>query len=212
MTKWAEGVEKKTGIPREYLNGKERIRLGREFEKTVYPKYKDYIASCDDINEILEKEQRRRKRVDYSKSKIKTISEGNSIDEIVNSPEVISKAKDALEIVAGFDLGLSQEIDRIKTMDTSKWIQENKKFYQLLYFIKYGRKHDAIDVITLTDVMAVAKRTKGVEFMELGEQGLQGYIKVMESHLNLAKSVYTVAVDEGRFQVNAPTKQDKKIY
>ena len=200
IDKWACRVEKKTGIPKEYLTGKERIKLGSSFEEKFYPVYEDYLSDCDSINEQLERAKE--KPVNWSTARIKKFVKDRGNSETVNKfNTLIEEAKETLKNIEGFNRAFDEEINRVKEIAAVRGLRENPKRYKLIYFIKYGKKQDAIGIEKVQDIMRVMEDIRTAQLKDLGEAGLKTYIETLRKHLKLAESVYTVAVDCGDFKI-----------
>ena len=200
IDKWACRVEKKTGIPKEYLTGKERIKLGSSFEETFYPLYEDYISDCDSINEQLKRANE--KSVNWSMAKIKKFVKKHGKNEtIIKFDKLIEEAEKALERIESFNKAFDKEINKVKDIASVRGLRENPKRYKLIYFIQYGKKQDAIGIEKVQDIMRVIEDIRTAQLKDLGEAGLKIYIETLKKHLKLAESVYTVAVDCGDFKI-----------
>ncbi len=200
INEWACLIEKKTGIPKEYLTGKERIKLGESFEQDYYSTYEDYIACCDTINEFLS--IAKEKPVNWSAAKIKKlVHKTKSKKDVEEFDKANKEATKTLEIIETFNEELKKEIDRVKEIAPVRGLRENPKRYKLIYFIKYGKKQDAIGIEKVQDIMRVMEDIRTAQLKDLGEAGLRLYIETLKKHLKLAESVYTVAVDCGNFKI-----------
>lgn len=200
IDKWACRVEKKTGIPKEYLTGKERIKLGSSFEETFYPLYEDYIIDCDSINEQLKKAKE--KPVNWSTAKIKKVVKNCGKSKLIEEfNQLIEDAEKALKRIESFDKAFDEEINKVKEIAPVRGLRENPKRYKLIYFIRYGKKQDAIGIEKVQDIMRVMEDIRTAQLKDLGEAGLKTYIETLKKHLRLAESVYTVAVDCGDFKI-----------
>ena len=200
IDKWACRVERKTGIPKEYLTGKERIKLGNPFEEEFYPQYESYILHCDTINEFLRKAKE--KPVNWSAARIKKFVHAKGSEKAIKKfDETVKEAEESLELIEKFNKGFEKEIDRVKEIAPVRGLRENPKRYKLVYFIKYGKKQDAIGIEKAQDIMRVMEDIRTAQLKDLGEAGLRTYIETLKKHLKLAESVYTVAVDCGDFKI-----------
>ncbi len=198
INEWAYRIEKKTGIPQEYLTGAERIKLGSSFEEEFFPMYEDYIANCDYINEQLAKAKEN--PLDWSMPKMKKFIKKNR-DTNKRLDELIKKAERTVKLMTEFDRKLDEEINRVKEIASVRGLRENPKRYKLIYFIKYGKKQNAIGIEKVQDITRVMEDIRTAQLKELGEAGLSQYIEALKKHLKLAESVYTVAVDCGDFKI-----------
>ncbi len=72
---------------------------------------------------------------------------------------------------------------------------------KLIYFIKYGKKQDAIGIEKVQNIMRVMEDIRTAQLKDLGEAGLRLYIEALKKHLKLAESVYTVAIDCDDFKI-----------
>lgn len=192
---WACRIEKKTGIPKEYLTGKERIKLGSKFED-FYKVYENYIEDCDIINGELKRAKE--KPVNYSMAKLKKSRE---VLKECGKGNYITEVEEALKNMVSFNEALDKEINIIKEVGPVRRVGEDPKLYKLIYFIKYGKKQDAIGIENVQDIMRVMEGIRTAQLKDLGEAGLKAYIEMLEKHLKLAESVYTVAVDCGAFLI-----------
>lgn len=200
IDKWACRVEKKTGIPKEYLAGKERIKLGSSFEETFYPMYEDYIIDCDSINDQLKRAKEN--PVNWSTAKIKKVVKNCKKSKLIERfNQLIEDAEKTLRQIEKFDKAFDEEINKVKEIAPVRGFRENPKRYKLIYFIKYGRKQDAIGIEKVQDIMRVIEDIRTAQLKDLGEAGLKTYIETLKKHLKLAESVYTVAVDCGDFKI-----------
>ncbi len=200
INKWACRIEKKTGIPKEYLTGKERIKLGNAFEENFYNQYESYIICCDKINEYLEEAQK--KPVNWSTAKIKKLVHDKGSKKVVEIfDEAIKEATKNLELIEKFNKEFEKEIGRVKEIAPVRGLRENPKRYKLIYFIKYGKKQDIVGIEKVQDIMRVMEDIRTAQLKDLGEAGLRIYIEALKKHLKLAESVYTVAVDCGDFKI-----------
>ena len=219
MRNWATRIEAKTGIPCEYLTGEERIVLGTEYEKKAYCLYEQYICQRDSVGEQLEEAENYLSSDEASENKDKTLEyvSAEDIKQLVKTDlskeeqkEFYDSIKEADKTVLLFKLFnsyLEKEVKRIISLDTAILMQQNAKLCKLSYFIKFRKKYDGINIRTIDEMKMMMKETRTSQLLGLGEDGLKKYIKVLEEHLNLAKSVYTVAIDCGNF---TPSKAQKK--
>lgn len=219
MRNWATRIEAKTGIPCEYLTGEERIVLGTDYEKKAYPIYEQCIGKIDSVNEKLEKVEKYLSSDESSGNKDKTSNDVSTEDikQFVKtnlSQEDQKKffndtkeADAAVGLLRFFNRHLEDEAKRIISLDTAMLMQQNAKLCKLSYFIKFKKKYDGINIRTIDEMKMMMKETRTSQLLELGKDGLKKYIEVLEEHLNLAKSVYTVAIDCGNF---TPSKAQKK--
>lgn len=199
IDKWARNIDKKTGISCEYLAGRERIKLGAEFEKKYYRRYYNYTRACDKLNKILK--DKKKDMPGYSLPKIKKIADeyGYTKDEKEELKKGIDIAEKAVQIMKRFDDALSKEVNRIKKLDMGQLMEKDKKLYRLVYFIKTGKQSEATGLITMEDILRVMERT-GMEHLDkYGKVELERYIKALDRHLTLAKAVYINAVDKKIF-------------
>lgn len=200
INKWACRIEKKTGIPKEYLTGIERIKLGNPFEEEFYPQYESYIGCCDTINEFLR--NAKEKPINWSAARIKKFVHNRGSKEAIKKfDETIKDATENLKLIETFNKELEKEIDRVKEIAPVRKLRENPKRYQLIYFIKYGKKQDLVGIEKVQDIMRVMEDIRTAQLKDLGEAGLRLYIEALKKHLKLAESVYTVAVDCGNFKI-----------
>ena len=200
IVEWANRIEKKTGIPKDYLAVKERIKLVSSFEEEFFPLYEDYIADCDKINDIIRGS--RRKSLNWSTPKIKKyLKEEKTFKEQKAFKDIVGIAEKALENIRLFEQALTQEIDRVKEISSVRGLRENVKRYRLIYFIRFKKKYGANHIEKIDDIMRVFDDIHTVQLKELGEAGLRMYIEELKKQLTLAEAVYTVAVDCGDFKI-----------
>lgn len=216
IDKWARKIDKKTGISFEYLAGRERIKLGAEFEKKFYKGYCDYVDACDELHEMIEKREEEEKdkekdietdieidirKVGYSLAKIKKIAYSNKYtpaekEEFKGEIDIVEKAAKKIKM---FDDALSKEVNRIKKLDMGHLMEKDRKLYRLVYFIKNGKQSEAAGLITMEDILRMMECTGMKELNKYGKVELERYIKVLDRHLTLAKAVYINAMDEKKF-------------
>lgn len=114
--------------------------------------------------------------------------------------EGIKKGQAAAASYKWFALGLSKEADRINNTDIGKLMQQDMMLCRLVYFIRFKKKYDGINAGTIDSIILIMEKTHTKELRDLGKKGLEKYIELLEKHLKLAKSVYTVAIDLGDFE------------
>ncbi len=199
VKRWADKIEGKTGIPHKFLTGEDRIILTKEYEINIYPHYQDFLDSCDYINTQVERAEE--KPYYNSKERIKKLikSKNNTqLQEKFNS--IIEIAESSIATMQQFEDALSKEITKlIKIEGYSDF--EDVGTYKIFHFIKYGKPFDAVSVVTIDNIIDVFKKTRTRELKNLGQQGLEIYIKELQEQLKLAEAVYTVAVDCGDFKL-----------
>lgn len=216
IKKWAEHIENKTGIPHEYLEGREHIRLSPDFENNIYHKYTKYIECCEHIDKHVEIAEQN--PIGCSETKLKKMLE-NIIDKNKEDAQKLNgqerekrnaenkkfekevfECESAVAYINQFNKELGKEIIKIKTTDNIYDVYNDEKLYRLVYFIKCGRKFSAVSNETFDDVIKIIQETKTKKLLDLGEARLSKYIEVMKKELELAEAVYTVAVDVGKFK------------
>lgn len=221
MCNWAERIEGKTGIPKEYLTGKQRILLGSQFEKKTYPIYRDFLAKKESLNKQIEDAVDKYSNLEQSEEDIMNLPNYRTTEEIKQEIEMnyspkereefyksIKKIDAAYTMLKWFDFQLSKEADRIIEIDTAELMQQNEKLCKLVYFIRFRKKYDGINIQSIDDMKMMMQKTRTHQLKQLGKKQLKEYIELLEEHLNLAKSVYTVAMDCGDF---APDEKPKKL-
>ena len=220
ISNWAERIERKTGIPHEYLTGEQRIILGNQFEKKTYPVYRTYLVKKASINKQIENAEKKYSDFDELPEDAGCLPHYRTAEDIKQeiemnySPEerneFFESIKD-IDLTAAtlkwFNFGLSKEADRIIKIDTAELMQQNDKLCRLVYFIRFRKKYDGISIQSIDDMKTVMRRTRTFQLKDLGKNALKEYIDMLEEHLNLARSVYTVAIDCGEF---APDQSPKK--
>ncbi len=220
MCGWANRIEAKTGIPHEYLTGEQRIALGDQFEHRSYPIYTKYLHQKKAINKQIEEANDRYSDLEGSPEDKKNLPDFDTTEEIKQYVEANFSPKEQEEFyehIKGIDTtaklftcftsGLARESARIMTIDTAALMQQNDRLCKLVYFIRFRKKYDGTSILTMDDMKTAIKKIRTPQLKDLGKEGLREYIKMLEEHLNLARSVYTVAIDCGDF---APDKGRKK--
>ena len=109
-------------------------------------------------------------------------------------------AEKALKSINQFEEKLAEEINSVKEISSVRGLKENVKRYRLIYYIKFKKKYGANHIEKVQDIMRVLEDIHTAQLKELGEVGLCMYIDALKKQLNLAESVYTVAVDCGDFK------------
>lgn len=220
MCGWANRIEAKTGIPHEYLTGRQRIVLGKQFEQRSYPIYTKYLHQKEAINKQIEEADNRYSDFGGSPEDRGNLPDFGTTEEIRQYVETHFEQKEQEEfhkrtkridatakLFTLFTFGLAKESARIMATDTADLMQENDMLCRLVYFIRFRKKYDGIGIRTIGDMKTAMKETRTPQLRDLGKEGLREYIKMLEEHLNLARSVYTVAIDCGDF---APDKGREK--
>lgn len=203
MLNWAYRIEAKTGIPHEYLVGEKKIILGEQFEEKDYPFYMSYLSKIESIYRQIEKadELTEDTKNRLSHGEIKRIIETEySQDEQKEFNESTKDIDATIALLKMFELRLRKEADRIMSIDTADLMQQNEMLCKLVYFIRHRQKYDGISIRTIDDMKIAIKRTRTFQLKQLGKKALKEYIDMLEEHLNLARSVYTVAMDCGDFK------------
>ena len=203
MCDWANHIEAKTGIPHEYLTGEQRILLGNDFEHKKYPMYLDYLRKRGDINKLAEVADEMSPVFNTSEEIKQYAKENLSSEEQKNFFKITKEADATAKVFKLFEFGLAKESGRIMAIDTADLMQQNNRLCRLVYFIRSKKKYDGISIQTIDDMKTAIKKTRTPQLKDLGKNGLKEYIEMLEEHLNLARSVYTVAIDCGDF---APDK------
>jgi hypothetical protein len=199
IEKWAKRIEVKTGIPYEYLSGKERIVLGKQFDSTHYQKFEDFLEACDCIDEQLKIANE--KPVHRSSERIKKyVKEKGSAKQIEKFEKIISEAESALAEIKVFNDELKKEIKRLSCLETINDFNEDVKLFKLFYFVNNGKRYTNASMAAVPDVIKFFEKTRTWQLKDLGKNGLKNYIEALEEHLALARAVYTVAVDCGDFK------------
>ncbi|NDO50596.1 hypothetical protein FMM75_14750 [Lachnospiraceae bacterium MD335] len=220
MCNWAERIEGKTGIPKEYLTGKQRIILGNQFEEKDYPIYRDFLVKKESLNEQIESAESKYSIFEQSEEDIMNLPNYRTTEEIKQELEMNYSPKEREEFYEStkkldaaftrhkwFEFQLYKEAGRIMEIDTAELMQQNEKLCKMVYFIRFRKKYDGINIQSIDDMKMMMQKTRTLQLKQLGKKKLKEYIKLLEEHLNLARSVYTVAIDVGEF---APDKTQKK--
>lgn len=201
ISKWAERIEAKTGIPHEFLTGEQRIVLGDEFEKKYYNYYVSYLSKLEAVYKQIEMAEDGkafdRSTTEEIKQFVKTYY---STEEQKKFFEGIKDIESMAEAFKKFTYFLAKEAEKIINADTAVLMEKNNKLCKLVYFIRFSKKYDGIGIRTIEDMQIALKNTRTGQLKQLGKKGLENYIKLLEKHLNLARSVYTVAIDIGAFE------------
>ena len=198
VKRWADKIEGKTGIPHKFLTGEDRIILTKEYEINIYPHYQDFLDSCDYINTQMDRAKE--KPCGYSMARIKKLikDKGNK-EQYEKFQEITSTAESAFVTMQRFEDALNKEVAKLIKIDGYSDF-DDVGTYKLFYFIKYGKPFDAVSIVTIDNIIDVFKKTRTRELKNLGQQGLEIYIKELQEQLKLAEAVYTVAVDCGDFK------------
>lgn len=218
MLNWAYRIEAKTGIPHEYLVGEKKIILGKQFEEKDYPFYMSYLSKKESINNQIENaysnsdespEDTKNHVGHRTAEEIKRFIETKySQDEQKEFYEGIKEVDATAALLKLFEIRLRKEADRIMGIDTADLMQQNEMLCKLVYFIRHRKKYDGISIRTIDDMKIAMEKTRTFQLKQLGKEALKEYIDMLEEHLNLARSVYTVAIDCGDFK---PDKSKKKF-
>lgn len=198
VKKWAEKIEGKTGIPHKFLTGEARIILTKEYEINIYPHYQEFLDCCEFINTQVD----RAKEKPYynSKERIQKLIKSKNNKQLEKKfDSIVETANSAIVTMQRFEDALNKEIAKLVKIDGYSDF-EDVGTYKLFYFIKYGKPFDAVSVVTIDNIIDVFKKTRTRELKNLGQQGLEIYIKELQEQLKLAEAVYTVAVDCGDFK------------
>lgn len=187
VEKNAASVEKKTGIVKEYLTGRNLITLQDISKEEVY-QYMEKKHRAEEIIDIISNILEHK----VSKKEMELIQNGNIPSSLKN--QLLSYIKLDGEI-AVFENRLDTAIQQFLTKE-SIVLARDENLYNLRYFILNKKRFDTITVENIYDVMNIMKRSGARQLMGV-KSVLKEYILVLEDQLELAKSVYKVAVDLG---------------
>ncbi|ODR33607.1 hypothetical protein [Eisenbergiella tayi] len=196
VEKKAASIEKKTGIAKEYLTGRNLIILHDITEEEVYQYMENkYLIkeSSDNILNILDHK--------VKKKEMESILNGNIPSNLKNKLlPYINEIKKLDGGIAEFENRLDTAIQQFLATESTV-LARDEKLYNLRYFILNKKRFDTITVDNIYDVMNIMKRSRARQLMGV-KSVLKDYIQVLEEQLDLAKSVYKVAVDLGDITEN----------
>lgn len=192
VDKWAERISAKTGIAKEFLTGEKLIVISDTYNKTVVEEYRKFRTECDEIDDMLEKAKD--KPLHWSPSRIKAFIKKQNESIQKRFEEEVKMAETAICLADIVSNNLKEEVEKIlKTnLDMIKDIQ----IYKLIYLIKEKQRYDEQGA---TEVINIIRNLHTPQLRMIGKDGLENYISVLEEHLGLVKSVYTVCRDLKEF-------------
>ena len=212
LFKWAQRIEKKTGIPGEYLTGQEMIDLssvggtGRQHYEVFFEEF----SHLDDLIEELKAHEnsdvmnKKIKETDISEVKKMNLREMESY--VREHSKVLSKqmgdiASDAMQsigVIKEYNAALDSCLSKLLTEDFEIRLSNNEKLYNLVHYIYRGKISGTGDTVAQLIKILNKKRTK--ELKDAGEELLYDYIMALREQLKLAEAVYIVASDCNDFK------------
>lgn len=190
IAKWAEKIDKKTGISFKYLSGRERISLSKEFDAKYFEQYFEYIEQCDELDKLLKKAHNEHMGYDRAEVIKRINSNKYTIQEKIEFRNIIDNAMKTVKMIKDFESALLKEVMRVANLDMGQLLETDKKLYKLVYFIKTGNPSDAMNTVTREDILRVLERTKMVYLYNLDKGELERYIKALKRQLAFAEAVY----------------------
>lgn len=192
VNRWAERIYAKTGIEKEFLTGEKLIVISDTYKKTVVEEYKKFKTECDEIDDMLEKAKD--KPLHWSASRIRAFIKRQKDSIQRRFEEEVKMAETAICLSDIVSNNLKEEVEKI--LKTNLDMIKDIKIYKLLYLIKKKQRYDEQGA---AEVISIIRNLHTPQLRKLGKEGLENYIGVLEEHLGLVKSVYTVYSDLKEF-------------
>lgn len=194
--KWASDVEKRTGISRDFLIGKKRIRIGKVTDKELDAMFDVFIDACYHIDEINGKSTKR--NMGFAKSKlVEYINESSGSDK-AEIKAIVKEAKDAVSAIVNYKKTLKKELNSL--IKNGFGSITDKDSYRTVYFVVNNKPASFAATTTASDLIELLENITAKHLSKLGEKNLLRMKAALEKDLGLVNAVLTIGDEIKEFK------------
>lgn len=194
--KWASDVEKRTGISRDFLIGKKRIRIGEVTDKELDAMFDVFIDACYHIDEINGKSTKR--NMGFAKSKLVEYIKSSSKSEKEEIKAIVMEAKDAVSAIVNYKNTLKKELNSL--IKNGFGSITDKDSYRTVYFVVNNKPASFAATTTASDLIELLENITAKHLSKLGENNLLRMKAALEKDLGLVNAVLTIGDEIKEFK------------